>query len=78
MGSVHARGDTFLTFGLKALTETNASRLATGVSSSFVCKHYIRYQIKSKFKLVLFLYNMPCLFLHLWTALICNLNLKSS
>jgi hypothetical protein len=33
MGSVHARGDTFLTFGLKALTETNTSRLATGVNS---------------------------------------------
>jgi hypothetical protein len=31
MGSVHARGDTFLTFGLKALTETNTSRLATGI-----------------------------------------------
>jgi hypothetical protein len=30
MGSVHARGDTFLTFGLKALTETNTSCLATG------------------------------------------------
>jgi hypothetical protein len=30
MGSVHARGDTFLTFGLKALTETNTSLLATG------------------------------------------------
>jgi hypothetical protein len=30
MGSVHARSDTFLTFGLKALTETNTSRLATG------------------------------------------------
>jgi hypothetical protein len=30
MGSVHARGDTFLTFGLKALTETNTSRLTTG------------------------------------------------
>jgi hypothetical protein len=30
MGSVHARGDTFLTSGLKALTETNTSRLATG------------------------------------------------
>jgi hypothetical protein len=29
MGTVHARGDTFLTFGLKALTETNTSRLAT-------------------------------------------------
>jgi hypothetical protein len=29
MGSGHARGDTFLTFGLKALTETNTSRLAT-------------------------------------------------
>jgi hypothetical protein len=29
MGSVLARGDTFLTFGLKALTETNTSRLAT-------------------------------------------------
>jgi hypothetical protein len=32
MGSVHARGDTFLTFGLKALTETNTSRLATGMN----------------------------------------------
>jgi hypothetical protein len=31
MGSVHARDDTFLTFGLKALTETNTSRLATGM-----------------------------------------------
>jgi hypothetical protein len=31
MGSVHARSDTFLTFGLKALTETNTSRLATGL-----------------------------------------------
>jgi hypothetical protein len=31
MSSVHARGDTFLTFGLKALTETNTSRLATGL-----------------------------------------------
>jgi hypothetical protein len=30
MGSVHAPGDTFLTFGLKALTETNTSHLATG------------------------------------------------
>jgi hypothetical protein len=30
MGSVHARGDTFLTFGLKALTQTNTSHLATG------------------------------------------------
>jgi hypothetical protein len=29
MGSVHAWGDTLLTFGLKALTETNTSRLAT-------------------------------------------------
>jgi hypothetical protein len=33
MGSVHARGDTFFTFGLKALTETNTSRLATGTHS---------------------------------------------
>jgi hypothetical protein len=32
MGSVHARGDTFLTFDLKALTETNTSRLATVVN----------------------------------------------
>jgi hypothetical protein len=31
MGSVHARGDTFLTFDLKALTETNTSRLATAM-----------------------------------------------
>jgi hypothetical protein len=39
MGSVHTRGDTFLTFGLKALTESNTSRLATGqnptISSSY-------------------------------------------
>jgi hypothetical protein len=34
MGSVHARGDTFLTLGLKALTETNTSRLATVSVSS--------------------------------------------
>jgi hypothetical protein len=34
MGSVHARGDTFLTFGLKALTETNTSRLATEVTTA--------------------------------------------
>jgi hypothetical protein len=33
MGSVHARGDIFLTFGLKALTETNTSRLATVVNT---------------------------------------------
>jgi hypothetical protein len=33
MGSVHARGDTFLTFGLKALTETNTSRLATDINT---------------------------------------------
>jgi hypothetical protein len=31
MGSVHARGDTFLTFGLRVLTEMNTSRLATGI-----------------------------------------------
>jgi hypothetical protein len=31
MGSVHARGDTFLTFGLKARTETNTWRLATAL-----------------------------------------------
>jgi hypothetical protein len=37
MGSVHARGDTFLTFGLKALTERNTSRLATApVTFSFI------------------------------------------
>jgi hypothetical protein len=36
MGSVHARGDTFLTFGLKALTETNTSRLATGLPPPFI------------------------------------------
>jgi hypothetical protein len=35
MGSVHTWGDTFLTFGLKALTETNTSRLATAADSSF-------------------------------------------
>jgi hypothetical protein len=36
MGSVHARGDTFLTFGLKALTETNTSRLATDAELSLL------------------------------------------
>jgi hypothetical protein len=36
MGSVHARGDTFLTFGLKALTETNTSRLATDAHLSLL------------------------------------------
>jgi hypothetical protein len=35
MGSVHARGDIFLTFGLKALTETNTSRLATEFCTYF-------------------------------------------
>jgi hypothetical protein len=42
MGSVHARGDTFLTFGLKALTETNTSRLATAshdAVSAWVLSH---------------------------------------
>jgi hypothetical protein len=38
MGSVHARGDTFLTFGLKALTETNTSRLATAVAKDTLCR----------------------------------------
>jgi hypothetical protein len=33
MGSVHGRGDTFLTFVLKALIETNTSRLATVADS---------------------------------------------
>jgi hypothetical protein len=42
MGSVHARGDTFLTFGLKALTETNTSRLATAIHVLFQeVKHVI-------------------------------------
>jgi hypothetical protein len=41
MGSVHARGDTFLTFGLKALTETNTSRLATGLFMR-VCLRRVR------------------------------------
>jgi hypothetical protein len=36
MGSVHARGDTFLPFGLKALTETNTSHLATESTVYFV------------------------------------------
>jgi hypothetical protein len=38
MGSVHARGDTFLTFGLKALTETNTSCLATAVCTRITMK----------------------------------------
>jgi hypothetical protein len=40
MGSVHARGDTFLTFGLKALTETNTSRLATDLYCKFLRRFY--------------------------------------
>jgi hypothetical protein len=36
MGSVHARGDTFLTFVLKALTETNTSRLATALHTIYL------------------------------------------
>jgi hypothetical protein len=40
MGSVHARGDTFLTFGLKALTETNTSRLATALIPDVKLLHH--------------------------------------
>jgi hypothetical protein len=40
MGSVHARGDTFVTFGLKALTETNTSRLATGLVTKIASHLY--------------------------------------
>jgi hypothetical protein len=40
MGSVHARGDTFLTFGLKALTETNTSRLATGTKTAKIRRRF--------------------------------------
>jgi hypothetical protein len=39
MGSVHARGDTFLTFGLKALTETNTSRLANVLTRNVFSLH---------------------------------------
>jgi hypothetical protein len=45
MGSVHARGDTFLTFGLKALTETNTSRLATGPYASACNKKCIHFKL---------------------------------
>jgi hypothetical protein len=41
MGSVHPRGDTFLTFGLKALTETNTSRLATVTNTSVRTEDWI-------------------------------------
>jgi hypothetical protein len=41
MGSVHPRGDTFLTFGLKALTETNTSRLATDYIYTYVFPRYL-------------------------------------
>jgi hypothetical protein len=41
MGSVHARGDTFLTSGLKALTEMNTSRLATGENNVYLFSGYI-------------------------------------
>jgi hypothetical protein len=40
MGSVRARGDTFLAFGLKALTETNTLRLATAGGRLKSCLRY--------------------------------------
>jgi hypothetical protein len=49
MGSVHARGDTFLTFGLKALTETNTSRLATDIDD--VLRELKKYKIHPRIKL---------------------------
>jgi hypothetical protein len=55
MGSVHPRGDTFLTFGLKALTETNTSRLATGtvyISETLVstCTSTRRYNPEDQYR----------------------------
>jgi hypothetical protein len=49
MGSVHARGDTFLTFDLKALTETNTSRLATGSYREIVreAREFIPWTVKT-------------------------------
>jgi hypothetical protein len=50
MGSVHARGDTFLTFGLKALTETNTSRLATANNTVlFVTNTLSLYSVRTGF-----------------------------
>jgi hypothetical protein len=45
MGSVHVRGDTFLTFGLKALTETNTSRLATVLHPPKLLAHIITFDL---------------------------------
>jgi hypothetical protein len=60
MGSVHARGDTFLTFGLKALTETNTSRLATVKTAAiqpktkhglqFMQRHFVLRSTEKKLK----------------------------
>jgi hypothetical protein len=47
MGSIHARGDTFLTFGLKALTETNTSRLATVSSTLSDCRKGVRSSLQA-------------------------------
>jgi hypothetical protein len=59
MGSVYARGDTFLTFSLKALTETNTSRLTTDAHTSspyfmqiFLDNLYLRYIFIHKCKLI--------------------------
>jgi hypothetical protein len=46
MGSVHARGDTFLTFGLKALTEMNTSRLATDRNSNIDTNIFYYFNIR--------------------------------
>jgi hypothetical protein len=58
MGSVHARGDTFLTFGLKALTETNTSRLTTDMG--YISRHKENERFRT--------YNFSNLsnFIHVW------------
>jgi hypothetical protein len=53
MGSVHAWSDTFLTFGLKALTETNTSCLATDV---YTTSPYISHIFRRHYELRLFIF----------------------
>jgi hypothetical protein len=53
MGSVHARGDTFLTFGLKALTETNTSRLATVSWAEFTGHYFAKFLLRYQMFLLL-------------------------
>jgi hypothetical protein len=60
MGSVHARGDTFLTFGLKALTQTNTSRLATAnISMKTMRKVLVVLSVACSWKQKMLILGMP-------------------